>query len=43
MAREVAAVEKLDERGAVQRITEILAKSAKGRRAAAEEAEVLAA
>ncbi len=43
MAREVAAVEKLDERGAVQRITEILAKSAKGRRAAAEEAEVKAA
>ena len=32
MARELAAVEKLDERGAVQRITEILAKSAKGRR-----------
>ena len=43
MAREVAAVEKLDERGAVQRITEILSKSAKGRRAAAEEAEVKAA
>jgi len=34
MARELAAVEKLDERGAVQRITEILAKSAKGRRLA---------
>ncbi len=32
MARELAAVEKLDERGAVQRITEILSKSAKGRR-----------
>lgn len=31
MAREVAIVEKLDERGAVQRITEILSKSAKGR------------
>jgi CarD family transcriptional regulator len=43
MAREVAAVEKLDERGEVQRITEILAKSAKGRRVAAEEAEVKAA
>lgn len=33
MAREVALVERLDERGAVQRITEILAKSAKGRAA----------
>ncbi len=38
MARELAAVEKLDERGAVQRITDVLAKSAKGRRVAAEEA-----
>lgn len=38
MAREIAAVDKLDERGAVQRITEVLAKSAKGRRAAVEEA-----
>ena len=38
MARELAAVEKLDERGAVQRITEILAKSAKGRRVADGEA-----
>ena len=38
MAREIAAVEKLDERGAVQRITEVLSKSAKGRRVAAEEA-----
>lgn len=38
MAREIAAVDKLDERGAVQRITEVLSKSAKGRRAAAEEA-----
>ncbi len=38
MAREIAAVDKLDDRGAVQRITEILSKSAKGRRAAAEEA-----
>jgi CarD family transcriptional regulator len=36
MAREIAAVDKLDERGAVQRITEVLSKSAKGRRAAAE-------
>ena len=35
MARELAAVEKLDERGAVQRITEVLSKSAKGRRASA--------
>jgi CarD family transcriptional regulator len=31
MAREIAVVEKLDERGAVQRITEVLAKSARGR------------
>ena len=43
MAREVAAVEKLDERGAIQRITEVLSKSAKGRRLAAEEAEIQAA
>jgi CarD family transcriptional regulator, regulator of rRNA transcription len=43
MAREVAVVDKLDERGAIQRITEVLAKSAKGRRLAAEEAEVKAA
>jgi len=43
MAREIAAVDKLDERGAVQRITEVLSKSAKGRRIAAEEAEVKAA
>jgi len=42
MARELAAVEKLDDRGAIQRITEVLAKSAKGRRLAAEEAEVKA-
>lgn len=34
MARELAAVEKLDDRGAVQRITEVLSKSAKGRRIA---------
>ena len=33
MAREIAAVARIDERGAVQRITEVLAKSAKGRRA----------
>jgi CarD family transcriptional regulator len=39
MAREIAAVEKLDERGAVQRITEVLAKSARGRRLAADETE----
>lgn len=43
MAREIAAVEKLDERGAVQRVTEVLAKSARGRRIAAEEAESKAA
>jgi CarD family transcriptional regulator len=36
MAREIAAVERLDERGAVQRITDVLSKSAKGRRLAAE-------
>jgi CarD family transcriptional regulator len=34
MARELAAVEKLDERGAVQRIVEVLSKSARGRRVA---------
>lgn len=38
MARELAAVEKLDERTAVQRIVEVLAKSAKGRRQAEEDA-----
>jgi CarD family transcriptional regulator len=43
MSREIAAVDKIDERGAVQRITEILAKSAKGRRLAAEGAEAEAA
>jgi CarD family transcriptional regulator len=45
MAREIAAVEKLDERGAMQRITEVLSKSAKGRRMAEEasSAEVKAA
>ena len=37
MARELAAVEKLDERGAVQRITDVLSKSAKGRRQAEED------
>ncbi len=36
MAREIAAVEKLDDRGAVQRITEVLSKSAKSRRLAAD-------
>jgi CarD family transcriptional regulator len=36
MSREIAAVEKLDERGAVQRITDVLSKSARGRRLAAE-------
>lgn len=39
MARELAAVEKLDERGAVQQITDVLSKSARGRRIAEEEAE----
>jgi CarD family transcriptional regulator len=34
MAREIAAVEKLDDRGAVQRITDVLSKSARGRRMA---------
>jgi CarD family transcriptional regulator len=44
MAREIAAVEKLDERGAVQRITDVLSKSARGRRVAeGAEAEVKAA
>ena len=43
MGREIAVVEKLDERGAMQRITEVLAKSARGRRLAAEEAETKAA
>jgi len=38
MARELAAVERIDDRSAVQRITEVLSKSAKGRRAAEEEA-----
>jgi len=33
MSREIAAIEKLDERGAVQKITEVLSKSAKGRAA----------
>jgi CarD family transcriptional regulator len=41
MAREIAAVEKLDERGAVQRITEVLTKSAKGRRMGLETAEAI--
>jgi CarD family transcriptional regulator len=44
MAREIAAVEKLDDRGAVQRITDVLSKSARGRRIAdGTEAEVKAA
>jgi CarD family transcriptional regulator, regulator of rRNA transcription len=38
MSREVAAVCKLDERGAIQRITDVLSKSARNRRAADEEA-----
>ncbi|MDX2156787.1 MAG: CarD family transcriptional regulator [Hyphomicrobiaceae bacterium] len=36
MARELAAVDRSDERSAMQRITEVLAKSARGRRAAEE-------
>lgn len=44
MAREIAAVEKLDERGAVQLITDVLSKSARGRRLTEEgEAEIQAA
>jgi CarD family transcriptional regulator len=43
MAREIAAVDKVDERGAMQRITEVLSKSAKGRRLAEEEAAAAAA
>ena len=39
MSRELAAVDHSDERGAMQRITEVLSKSAKGRRAAEEEAD----
>jgi len=34
MAREIAVVDKLDDRGAVQRITDVLSKSARGRRMA---------
>jgi CarD family transcriptional regulator len=41
MAREVAVVEHLDERGAVQQITEVLARSARGRRLAAEGGETV--
>jgi CarD family transcriptional regulator len=41
MARELAAVEKLDERGAMQRITEVLSKSAKSRRLAADGSEAV--
>lgn len=43
MARELAAVDRSDERGAMQRITEILSKSARGRRAAEEASAVEAA
>jgi CarD family transcriptional regulator len=49
MAREIAVVDKLDDRGAVQRITDVLSKSARGRRiaedtaAAAADADVKAA
>jgi len=41
MARELAAVEKLDERGAMQRITDVLSKSAKSRNAVAAEGEAV--
>ena len=41
MARELAAVEKIDERGATQRITEVLSKSAKSRRLAADGGEAV--
>ena len=41
MARELAAVEKIDERGAMQRITEVLSKSAKSRRLAADGGEAV--
>ena len=43
MSREVAAIEKLDDRGAVQKITEVLAKSARTRKAANETAAASAA
>ena len=39
MSRELAAVDRSDERGAMQRITEVLAKSARGRRTAEEQAD----
>ncbi len=39
MAREIAVVDKLDDRGAVQRITDVLSKSARGRRMAEDAAE----
>jgi len=43
MAREIAVVEKIDDRSAVQRITEVLSKSARGRRAAAEGSDAMEA
>ena len=43
MAREIAAVDKIDERTASQRVVEVLSKSAKGRKAAGEEAAAAAA
>ena len=39
MAREIAVIDKLDDRGAKQKITEILSRSARGRRQAMEDAE----
>lgn len=38
MAREIAAVDKIDERAASQRVVDVLSKSAKGRKAAGEDA-----
>ena len=43
MSRELAAVDRSDERGAMQRITEVLAKSARGRRAAEDQGDGAAA
>jgi CarD family transcriptional regulator len=42
MSREIAVIEKLDERGAVQKIVDVLAKSAKSRKAASTEADAVA-
>ena len=42
MAREIAVVDRIDERGAVQRITEVLSRSAKSRKMAQEQADAAA-